>query len=63
MTNKLLHPDTRTLTPTVFQAMAWLVVSALACPPGAHAGGEPDNAIGASSLVFTQAKQNTVASL
>jgi len=60
MVNKLIYLDANIRIPPVFQAMTLLVVSALFCLSGAHAGTESDGAISASSVVFTQAKRNAV---
>ncbi|MBU1692182.1 MAG: YfiM family protein [Gammaproteobacteria bacterium] len=47
----------------VIQVMAFFIVSTLFCLPGAHGGTESDDPISTPSVVFTQAKRNSVAAL
>lgn len=63
MMNKLLCLNANTRMPPAFRAMALLAVSTLFCLPGAHGGTETDDAIGTSSVVFTQAKRDAAAAL
>ncbi len=60
MKNILFYLDTTIRKSPVFQAVVLFVVSALFCLTGAHGGTESDETISASSVVFTQAKQNTI---
>lgn len=63
MMNKLLCSGADIRIPPTFQAMALLVVCALFCLSGAHAGMESEDTISTPSVIFTQAKQNTIAAL
>jgi hypothetical protein len=59
---KLLYPDANSRMQRAFHVIALFIASALFCMPSAYSGTESDDT-SPSSVVFTQAKRNTMAAL